>query len=237
VIELRSIILRIIFIATVMVIAVFFIPILPSYSRNSNVFNELIRNSEKKTDIFYFVKDVGPLFDSIMSMVLHHEGDRFVYDRDINEISRRGITLQTYQQYYGSGNSNSIRNLSEEQAMEIYKSLFWSYHNLDSIAMIGFPKTAAVLMDSQVNIGPYRANKYLQRKLGVSYSERTGRIDSLTISIIKETEISDEELSQSILNQRRYYYSQLVERKPVYQKFYNGWNNRIDSMERFIKSI
>lgn len=73
------------------------------------------------------------MFDTVIPFILKHEGSAFVRDMNINEVSRRGITLDTYRQYYGKGNMNSIRNLTEEQATAIYKKLFWDNNNLDSV--------------------------------------------------------------------------------------------------------
>lgn len=176
-----------------------------------------------------------PMFDSIITMVLHHEGSRFVHDTAINEVSRRGITLAVYRQYYGHGDYNSIRNLTEQQAKDIYESLFWDANNLDSLVLIGYPKTAAVLLDSEVNVGPNRANKYFQRSLGMT--NVNGLIDSTTLAYLRESELTDEALSQCIINTRRRFYDRLVANRPVFQRYHRGWNNRLNSMEEFVANI
>lgn len=200
-------------------------------------FEEVIGNDPWYDDMSFVVDEVEPVFDSVIPFVLEHEGSRFVRDTTINEVSRRGITLTTYKQYYGKGDINSIRNLTEEQATAIYKKLFWENHSLDSIVAIGYPKTAIVLMDSQINIGPHRANKFLQRIVAVPYEKRTGRIDSLTLDYIDFVDMSDEDLAKSLIRERRSYYSRLVAKNDVYSKYHRGWNNRLNSMSRFIKEI
>ena len=188
-------------------------------------------------DVFINIDVVVPMFDTIIPFVLKHEGSRFVHDKTIKEVSRRGITLSTYRSFYGKGNMNSIRYLSEEKAKSIYRKLFWSNNNLDSIVAIGYPKTAAVLMDSEINIGPNRANKFLQRIIALPYGKRTGRIDSLTLEYIRILDMTDERLANALLSKRRYYYARLVKKNDVYAKYHRGWNRRLNSMSKFIEEI
>ncbi len=190
-----------------------------------------------------WLKDLPPIekidtptvtFNTIIPFVLHHEGSRFVHDKSINEVSRRGITLSTYKRYYGKGDYNSIRNLSEAQATAIYKKLFWDANNLDSLIMIGYGKTAAVLFDSGINIGPGRANRLLQKHLHV---KRTGLIGSTTLDSLRVTRISDDSLSTLLISCRRSHYSRLIRKNSVYKKYQRGWNNRLDAMEDFTEEI
>lgn len=177
---------------------------------------------------------VPDMFDVVIEFVLKHEGDRYVHDLSINEVSRMGITLATYRHYYGKGNSNSIKNITKEEATEIYKNLFWKANNLDSISNIGFTKTAIALMDSEVNIGPNRANKYLQRIIGV---KRTGVIDDDTLSKLRDTKITDDDLCSTLIQTRKNFYARLVARDTVYVKYHKGWNNRLDDMKDFVEEI
>ena len=125
-----------------------------------------------------------------------------------------------------------IRDAKDEK--EIYKHLFWEAHNMDSIANIGFPKTAMTLMDSGVNIGPYRANRYLQLVLGV---QLTGSIDERTLSTLRETELTDEQIASRLLQRRSNFYARLVARDSVYQKYHRGWNNRVNDMRELVEAI
>ncbi len=176
-------------------------------------------------------------FDEVIEEVIKHEGDRFVHDTTINEVSRMGITLSTYRSFYGKGNNNSIRNITKEQATAIYKKLFWDANDLDSIVGLGYSRTATVLMDSEVNIGPYRANKFFQRVLDMPREHQTGVIDSMTLSCLKESVMTDEILYKSLILKRRNYYSRLVQKNAVYAKYHKGWNNRLDNISEFAEEI
>lgn len=173
-------------------------------------------------------------FDIVIPFVLEHEGDRFVRDTSINEVSRRGITLTTYKQYFGRGNIQSIRNITIDEASEIYKNLFWDANNLDSIVDIGYLRTAIVLMDSEINLGSHRANKFLQSLIG---ADITGVIDEQTLSHLNSSELTDSELYIKLIYKRRQYYSQLIARREVFRKYRNGWNNRLDDICVFSKEI
>jgi len=173
-------------------------------------------------------------FDIIIPFVLEHEGTAYVHDTSINEVSRRGITLTTYRHYFGKGDKNSIKNITVEEASEIYEHLFWNANKLDSIVHIGYLSTSIVLMDSEVNLGSSRANKFLQRIIGAN---PTGHIDEQTLIKLRSSTLTDLELCTRLISKRRAYYSQLVARRSVFSKYYNGWNNRLDDIYAFSKEI
>lgn len=178
--------------------------------------------------------DIVNGFNNTIPFVLKHEGEAYVHDTSINEVSRRGITLRTYRQYYGKGNNSSIRNITVKQATDIYKSLFWDANNLDSIYNIGFKKTATVLMDSEVNLGPSRANKFLQGILGAN---KTGVIDTQTLGRLRSTTLTDDAIQSKLVKKRRNYYSRLIKKRNVFAKYQNGWNKRLDAISEYVKEI
>lgn len=182
-------------------------------------------------------RDTVDLFNIVIPVILKNEGSSYVEDKSINEISKMGITLSAYRAYYKKGNKNSIKNLTSEQARCIYRKLFWEKNKLDSISSIGFPKTATVLFDSEINIGPTRANKYLQRSLGMPSKFCTGRIGEQTLGYLRVTKLTDDELCSKILSKRKLYYSRLVKRNAVYAKYHKGWNRRLRHMAKFVKEV
>ena len=200
----------------------------PSYPSTSN---DEYRNSIYDLMLIDVVPD---MFDVVIEFVLKHEGDRYVHDLSINEVSRRGITLATYRHYYGRGNNNSIKNITVAEAKEIYENLFWKANKLDSISKIGFTKTAIALMDSEVNIGPSRANKYLQYIIGAT---ATGVIDDETLLKLHETDMTDDKMCDALIYMRKRFYVRLVARDTVYSKYHRGWNNRLNDMSNFVEEI
>jgi len=181
--------------------------------------------------------DMSWLPDSVISFVIMCEGNSYVNDPTIKEESRMGITNHAYKAYFGRIDSKSIVNLKKHEAVEIYKYMFWDRNNLDSLVTRGYNASASILMDSEVNIGPYRANKMFQRILGMPESKRTGRIDSLTLLYLDSSELTDEEIYNKMRYTRKTYYKNLVVYNDVYSKYEDGWLNRLDSMDVFISMI
>jgi len=176
-------------------------------------------------------------FNTIVNFVIAREGTAYVRDYSINEESRMGITTHTYKRYYGHINSSSIKNLTKDQAVAIYKKFYWDANNLDKIAKLGYTKTVATLMDSEVNLGSSRANKMLQKIIGMPYNERNGIIDDNTLSYIKKSDINDDSLYIKLIFARKTYYTRLVHKRPVFSKYKTGWFNRLDSIVTFVKEV
>lgn len=176
-------------------------------------------------------------FDSIVEFVIEREGRAYVRDISINEESRMGITKHTYKSYYGSVNNHSIINLQKNQAIAIYRHLFWNRNSLDSLVSRNYINTAVALMDSDVNLGSHRGNIILQRVIGMPYEKRTGRVDSLTLSYLDNCGISDNKLYKKMIRERRSFYSKLVSKDTVYAKYEKGWNNRLDHIEVFVETL
>jgi len=99
---------------------------------------------------------------------------------------------------------------------------------------LGFPKTAIVLMDSEINIGPNRANKFFQKQIGMHHRKRNGRMDVKTFDRLSKIPISDEDLCEALISERREFYARLVKRNSVYARYHNGWNNRLDDIHKFV---
>ena len=183
------------------------------------------------------VVDTISAFDNIVEFVIQREGHRYVNDKSINEESKMGITNHAYKDYYGKVNKYSIINLKKDQAIAIYRELFWVRNSLDSVVDKGYPSTAVALMDSEVNLGPYRANIMFQRSLSMPRKYQNGRIDSTTLSYLSESDIPDSVLYKGIIRQRRSFYKRLIEKDTVYIKYGDGWNNRLDSIVKFVEEL
>ena len=173
------------------------------------------------------------VFDVVMDFVLLHEGTSFVNDKNIDEISRRGITLGAYRQFHGKGDIDDIKMLSENGAVMIYKHMYWSIHNMDSIVQLGYPKTSAVLFDSGINIGTFRANKYLQNILNI---RQTGYIDEQTLTALKKNKISDADMSLKLINIRQRFYDRLS-LNDKYTRYHLGWSNRLNDIKILVNGI
>ena len=117
-----------------------------------------------------------------------------------------------------------IRNLDWDGAKEVYYRRYWINGSCDKL-----PGRIAVLhFDGCVNHGVGRANKFLQRALGVSVD---GVIGPATIA---EANSMDEfELCNSICDQRVQFYKDIVSNNPSQGRYLGGWLRRIDEMREF----
>jgi len=204
-----------------------------------NTINDIEYNFIRHKDLTIFTQKISKdvVFDTVIEFVIRNEGHSYVYDASINEESKMGITSHTFKRYYGYIKPESIKMLTKKQAILIYKKFFWDANNLDDIVELGYMKTVTTLMDSEVNLGSYRANKMFQEILGMPLHKRNGIIDDATIMYIKSCNIDDDELYTRLIKKRKDYYTRLVTTKPVYSKYKHGWFNRLDSIVSFVKEV
>jgi len=173
----------------------------------------------------------------VISFVLLREGNKYVNDENIGEVSRMGITKETYEMFYGKATNDDIKNITIDIAYDIYSKIYWKGNKLDSLSSKGYVKTSAVLMDSGVNLGKYRANKFFQEIIGMDVGSRSGYIDDKTLSHLNTVELTDEEIALKLIHRRKMFYQSLIIKNSNYIVYENGWYNRLDSVEILISSL
>jgi lysozyme family protein len=117
-----------------------------------------------------------------------------------------------------------ITNLDWEGAKSVYFRRYWLNGSCDKL-----PGRIGVLhFDGCVNHGVGRANKFLQRALGVGVD---GVIGPMTAGRAHE---GDEiQICHDICDQREQFYRSIVSNNPSQGKFLNGWLRRINEMRTF----
>ena len=100
-----------------------------------------------------------------------------------------------------------IRNLTYEQAKEIYKEEYWDKVNADSLSF----DWAMCLFDTAVNCGVSRSLLWQKRVNAVE-----GR-------------------SADVLEWRRAFYIGRVKKEPSQVKYLKGWFNRVNDLKKFIE--
>lgn len=118
----------------------------------------------------------------------------------------------------------NVRALNLEQAMEIYRRKYWI---AGSCQLLSYP-LAIIHFDGCVNHGVGRANRFLQRSVGVV---EDGAIGPRTISAINSA--NQGAVVQSISNIRTNFYQQIVNRDPSQKMFLNGWMRRINEVTTY----
>lgn len=135
-----------------------------------------------------------------------------------------GVTLETYQLFYGKDkNCSHLRKMTEEEWDNIFINGFWNKWKADSI---NSQAIANLLVDWHWGSGIYGI-KYPQRVLGV---KDDGIVGSKTLAAINDYP-NQEELFNKLWNRRKQHFEQIA--KGNKQKFLNGWINRLKDFKWF----
>ena len=119
----------------------------------------------------------------------------------------------------------NITTLTWAQAKDVYYRRYWLNGSCDKL-----PARVAVLhFDGCVNHGVGRANKFLQRALGVGVDGVIGPITAGKAHKLDQFDICD-----SICKQRESFCRSIVANNPSQGRFLNGWLRRIDEMHVFV---
>ena len=180
------------------------------------------------------VMDVDVLVDAL----LEREGGYVENAADKGGPTCFGITQAVAR---ANGYCGPMRQLPREEAVDIYKRLYWLRPRLDEVAARS-PRVAAELFDTGVNMGPAVAVTFLQRALtalnrnGKDYPDLVpdGRIGAQTLAALDAFLASRGKIGgetvllralEALQGER---YLRLAERRPANEAFLYGWlANRI----------
>ena len=135
--------------------------------------------------------------------------------------TNRGITPQAYMDFYGVAPTvDEMKNLTKEQAVEIYNENYIKAPKFDTIAD---KELQLNMIDFGINSGTQTAVKALQELVGVSPD---GFMGEETLAAVEQYsgDISED------LNQKR---RELLRGSSKYDTYGKGWENRISSLENF----
>ena len=150
-------------------------------------------------------------FNEIIEKVLEHEGGYVNDPKDLGGETKYGITKRFYPDI-------DIKNLTIEQAKEIYKKDYWDRNKVESLPQ----NLWHIYFDMCVNMGKRTAVKVLQRAAvnkGKNI-EVDGGLGPMTIGALKGVELD------RVRAFRVKYYVDLITAKPAQEKFYLGWFRR-----------
>ena len=150
-------------------------------------------------------------FDEIIEKVLEHEGGYVNDPKDLGGETKYGITKRFYPDI-------DIKNLTIEQATDIYKSDYWDKNKVESLPQ----NLWHIYFDMCVNMGKRTAVKVLQRA-AVNKGrdiEVDGGLGPMTIEALKGVELD------RVRAFRVKYYVDLITARPEQEKFYLGWFRR-----------
>ena len=150
-------------------------------------------------------------FEEIIEQVLEHEGGYVNDPKDLGGETKYGITKRFYPDI-------DIKNLTIEQAKDIYKKDYWDKNKVESLPQ----NLWHIYFDMCVNMGKRTAVKVLQRA-AVNKGrdiEVDGGLGPMTIGALKGVELD------RVRAFRVKYYVDLITAKPEQEKFFLGWFRR-----------
>ena len=150
-------------------------------------------------------------FKEIIKKVLEHEGGYVNDPKDLGGETKYGITKRFYPDV-------DIKNLTIEQATEIYKKDYWDKNKVESLPQ----NLWHIYFDMCVNMGKRTAVKVLQRA-AVNKGrdiEVDGGLGPMTIGALKGVELD------RVRAFRVKYYVDLITARPEQEKFFLGWFRR-----------
>jgi len=130
---------------------------------------------------------------------------------DAGGETKFGISKRSYP-------SVDIKNLTPEQAIEIYKKDYWDNVN---IGLLSNEKVASKVFDIGVNMGSGVAIRFLQQIAGVKEDGILGKDTAFAINTRPAEYVIDELCRRQLLR-----YADIVIKKPEQIKFLKGWINR-----------
>ncbi|EPZ7239204.1 glycoside hydrolase family 108 protein [Citrobacter freundii] len=168
----------------------------------------------------------------IINAILGKEGGYVNHTNDKGGPTNWGITQATARAH---GYTGDMRNLTRQQAMDIYEADYWYGPRFDQVATVS-PSIAAELCDTGVNMGPSVQVKWFQRWLNAFNDQQKlypdlivdGQIGPRSISALKSFLAKRGSEGESVLlcalncsqGQR---YLELAEQRPANESFVYGW--------------
>ena len=150
-------------------------------------------------------------FNEIIEKVLEHEGGYVNDPKDLGGETKYGITKRFYPNL-------NIKELTIEQAKEIYRKDYWDKNKVESLPQ----NLWHIYFDMCVNMGKRTAVKVLQRA-AVNKGRKIevdGGLGPMTIGALKGVELD------RVRAFRVKYYVDLITARPEQEKFYLGWFRR-----------
>lgn len=160
-------------------------------------------------------------FDKFLEKILKLEGGYVNHPNDLGGCTNHGITLTTYQHYFGENlTCKDLKNISENEVGEIYKDGYWDKCLGDNIEN---ESVAEIIVDWAVNSGVKTAVKNVQKLVNTTPDGAMGKI---TLKAINDA--PQEDLFNEIKKSREEFYQNIVKKNPTQKCFLKGWINRIN---------
>jgi len=161
----------------------------------------------------------------LVPKTLKWEGGFVNHLNDKGGATNKGITIGTFTHYrklkgLPQPSVNDLKNISNEEWMDVLKTLYWDRWKADKI---NNQSIANFLVDWVWASGVYGI-KYPQQVLGVVSD---GIVGIRTLTAINEYP-NQRELFQKLWDRRKQHFESIVQRDPSQKVFLKGWMNRLN---------
>ena len=157
-----------------------------------------------------------------ISFIKKWEGGYAEIPGDKGGATNSGITLSTFQFYYGKTKTKlDLKKMTQSQWQYIFEKGFWNKIQCDKI---NDDSVKMIFCDWYWASGNY-AVKHVQKLAGVTDD---GVVGPKTLEAINK--INGKEMFTKIKNDRVSFVNSIVEKNPSQKKFLKGWLNRINSI-------
>lgn len=158
--------------------------------------------------------------NTIIKNLIRREGGFVDHPADRGGPTNYGITQQTLSEHRGyEVTVDDVRNLTEEEAWDIYVERYINDPNFHQIA---HPALLVLIFDCAVQHGQVRAAMWLQQAAGVNDD---GMVGPVTLDAVNSQ--PGEQLYRRVLADRCRFYGKLITRDPSQAAFAHGWANRV----------
>lgn len=170
--------------------------------------------------------------DQLVDEVIGREGGYSNHPADRGGPTRWGITEQVARAY---GYRGDMKLLPRATAVDIYKRRYWTSVRFDQVAAI-YPRIAAEMFDTGINMGQAVAVGFLQRALNllnrgaVDYPDigTDGQIGPMTIAALKAYAAKRGARGEVVLLRvldglQTGRYADITEARPANEAFFYGW--------------
>ena len=164
----------------------------------------------------------GADFNAAVAVVLGHEGG-YLEDHTTGEISKFGLTAEFLRSIGLPHDRDSIRSLTREQAIAIYREHWWEKYGFERLQD---QRLATKFFDLAVNLGPQRAARLLQQALvhcGAQV-EVDGLLGERTIAAANQ--VPPECVLTHLRALAAEHYRSLAAKDPKYLSYLKGWLER-----------
>ncbi len=126
------------------------------------------QSAVKKEEKLSTPLDPDKTFDKVMEYVFRDEGGYVNHPKDPGGATNMGVTQRTYNGYCKQKGipTKSVKDLTKDEAKQVYYELFWEKSGAKDIAQNGNEKLAYVVFDTAIHSGIPRAKKLLAKSNG-----------------------------------------------------------------------